>query len=121
MNVLFVVAAGLLVLIGAAHSILGERRLLIPMFRDGASGFFREVRWARNVLRFAWHLTTMAWWGMAVVIVDLSTRNHHLPVSVYALTVTFFVTGITILAFSKGRHFAWIVFLAIAGCLLAGA
>jgi len=111
-------AAALTFAVGAVHSLLGERRLIGPLLAPGhRQGILERSAFARQVLRFAWHLTTIAWWGIGAMLVayalaplDPSSRS-----TLAIIAVTFSITGIVILAASGGRHLAWPVFLAIAG------
>ena len=120
MNLLFVTAAVLLISISLAHSFLGERLLIVPLFQEKSVQLFGKKPYMKPVLRFAWHITTIAWWGLALVIFDFAGVEHPSHMSVHAIAVTSTVTGLIICYFSKGRHLAWMVFLAIAGCLWGG-
>jgi hypothetical protein len=111
-------AAGLTFAIGAVHSWLGERRLLGPLLSPQTrQGVLADSAFARQVIRFAWHVTTIAWWGIGAILMVLAfspaTGGGRLSAAIIA--VTFLVTGGVILATSRGRHLAWPVFLAIAG------
>ncbi len=73
MNLFFLTAAILTFLLGLAHSILGERFLLIPLFRFGeVPRLFGSRTFAKRVFRFAWHLTTILMWGLAALIISMS-------------------------------------------------
>jgi hypothetical protein len=117
MNGFLVAAAGLSIGVGVVHSILGERKLLRPLLRSNSGPKLLAVPLARQTLRFAWHLTSVAWWGFAAVFLALAQERPD-ATGRAVLTVsaaTFLLTGaITALA-TGGRHLAWIVFLAIAG------
>jgi hypothetical protein len=64
MNSWLALAATLAVLVGAAHSYLGERYLLVrPFRRGGLPPLHGSDVFTRRTLRFAWHVTTVAWWG----------------------------------------------------------
>ena len=64
MNISLVIGAVLAVLIGVAHSVLGERFLLVRLCqRDNLPHLLGSDAFTRQTLRFAWHLTTIAWWG----------------------------------------------------------
>jgi hypothetical protein len=76
-NWLFI-AALLSFAVGLAHSVLGERFILMRLPE--------QATFKARTLRFAWHLTTIAWWGVGAMLVLAS----------------------------RGRHLAWPVFLAIA-------
>jgi FtsH-binding integral membrane protein len=76
-----------------------------------------DSAYARNVLRFAWHLTTLAWWGVGAILVVLALSPFQGRESSILLIVTstFLVTGLVALVMSRGRHLAGPVFLVIAG------
>ena len=101
-----VAAAALAVGIGIAHSYLGERYILIRLFRrDNLPTIRGSDRFTKDTLRFAWHITTLAWWGMAAALVWDPTR---------AIALAFAASGVAALVGSRGRHYSWIVFGAIA-------
>jgi len=68
------------------------------------------------VLRFAWHLTTIAWWGAAAVLalLALGPLAGSSGAVLIAISATFAITGAVTFASSRGRHLAWLAFLAIA-------
>ena len=120
-NIALLMAAMLTIFIGFVHSWLGEKRLIGPLLApDQRRGMLAHSRFSRQVLRFAWHLTTISWYGFAAILVYLA----GLPVENFAETVmiiiavTFVILGTVTLATSGGRHLAWIVFYAIAGLSL---
>ena len=115
-------AAILTIFIGGVHSWLGERRLIGPLLApENRSGLIAKSSFSRGVLRFAWHLTTLAWGGFAVVLIGYgfapaaSSRSFAL----LAIAATFFLTGGIILWTSRGRHLAWPVFFAMAALTAA--
>ena len=109
-------AAALSVVIGLVHSWLGEVRLIMPLLApENRQGLLGRSRFARDVLRFAWHLTTIAWWGIGVCFAVLagSAVDAQGRMVLLVLGATMLVTGLGILAASRGRHLAWPVFLVI--------
>jgi hypothetical protein len=85
-----------------AHSLLGERALLRPLFRQ---------RWelgevprfaAQRVFRFAWHLTSLAWLGLAALALGASAWLMLATVAA--------VSGLVIFFLLRG-HLAWPIFL----------
>ena len=114
-------AAILTLAIGGAHSYLGERFLIGPLLSpERRQGLLEKGEFARRTLRFAWHLTTIAWWGFAAILIGLALAPAASPVRMVLAVVaaTFFATGLSTFASSRGRHLAWPVFLAIAGLSL---
>lgn len=118
------IAAFLTFGVGIVHSWLGERRLIGPLVDPATrAGLLAQSGWARRLVRFAWHITTIAWWGMAVLLVALalSPLDPQGRYALIAIAVTFLISGVLTLVVSRGRHLAWPVFLAIAGLSLAPA
>jgi hypothetical protein len=119
----FLAAGALLAFgIGLAHSILGERYILVRLFRRrDLPKLFGADTFTRRTLRFAWHLTTLAWWGfaaqMALASGALSAAEPagESPL-LRAIAWTFFASAALGLAVTRSRHLAWPVFLAIAAC-----
>ncbi len=118
MNVPLILAAVLAAGVGVAHSWLGEQYLLVRLLRrEDLPKLFGDDRFTRRTLRFAWHLTTIAWWGFAAVLVALSGSLPGVSVAravPLAISLTFFASAALTFAASRGRHLAWLVFLAIA-------
>ena len=107
-------AALLIIAIGAAHSYLGERYLLIRLLRrDDLPQLFGGTEFTKRTLRFAWHITTVAWLGFAGVLIAIA-RDVTTPAVLGAIVGGTFLIhfGIALLG-SRGRHYSWVVFLAI--------
>jgi hypothetical protein len=121
MNTALLIAASLLVALGIAHSYLGERYILIRLFRRGdLPRLFGETEFTQRVLRFAWHLTTIAWWGLAALLIEISAARLSTSTALRTIAVTAFVSAAIIAFASRGKHLAWPVFVAIAViCYLA--
>jgi hypothetical protein len=106
-------AASLALLTAFAHSYLGERYILIRLFRrPNLPALFGSDAFTRRTLRFAWHLTSIAWAGAAVLLWVLDAGSAR--AAVHVLSVTFLISAIVTAAGSRGRHLAWIVFAVIA-------
>jgi hypothetical protein len=114
-------AAALLVAIAAAHSYLGERYILIRLFRRAdLPKLLGSDAFTKKTLRFAWHITSIAWLGFAAILVVLSRSSMQAGAVTRIVGVTFLVSAAVSGFGSKGRHYSWIVFLAI-GLLALGA
>lgn len=112
MQYFFYIAALLLIGVGLAHSYLGERYILIRLFRNGKiPKLFGGPEFTVNTLRFAWHITTIAWFGLAMMFIILANSNQLDRDLSGVLAVTLLTTAVTIIFISKGRHLAWIVFM----------
>jgi hypothetical protein len=112
------VAAVLSVGIGAAHSYLGERYILMRLLRrTELPKLFGSDVFTRRTLRFAWHLTTVAWWGFGALFVLMASAQPAPQAwrGVGGITAVMFgISAAITLAGSRGRHWAWLVFLMIA-------
>lgn len=108
-------AAVLIALVGLAHSYLGERYLLMRLFkRTDLPALFGGTTFTTGTLRFAWHLTTVAWWALAALLFDAGQGTMSTPRTLLVIAVTAFVSGLFPLVFTRGRHLSWIAFFAIA-------
>ena len=116
MSALLVTAAVLAVGVGIAHSTLGERYILVRLLRrENLPRLFGTDLWTKRILRFAWHLTTIAWFGFAAVLVVLASEPESPGGRVgIVIAVTFAFSATVTAASSRLRHPAWVVFLAIA-------
>ena len=114
---LFAAAAAILLFIGMMHSWLGERYLFPRLFALENLPLFRKDRnYTQRVIRFAWHLTSLAWWGVAALLLVFAFAPTSLQLLEVVCGGIAFVTGLVILATAGTRHPAWILFL-IAGML----
>lgn len=120
MNVPLLIAAALVLVVSGAHSYLGERYILIRLFRrSDLPKLFGSDEFTRATLRFAWHITSVAWLGLAGVILLTNSPGAASRVAA-VIAATFATTGLIALAGSKGRHLSWIVFFAIAALVWLG-
>jgi hypothetical protein len=119
---LYFLAAGLCFAIGLAHSVLGERYILMRLFRRAdLPKLFGGTEFTTRTLRFAWHLTTIAWWGAAGLFYYMA-RDRLTPGSAAGVLAGVFLTSAVVtLVASRGRHFAWPIFLIIGIIALHGA
>lgn len=126
MNVWLAAAAVLAVILGMAHSYLGERYILIRLFRrENLPALFGGDWFTKRTLRFAWHLTSVAWWGFAALLwLQSGVRTGEPAVlgrnALAVIAATFLVSAVITFAASRGRHLAWIVFLAMAAAVFLG-
>lgn len=105
--------------IGIGHSILGERYILIRLLRrPDLPQIFGSAEFTKRTLRFAWHLTSVAWWGMAALFLLLARQSLSASNVMLVLGVTSLASALVTLVISRGRHPAWIVFLIVGGIAL---
>lgn len=117
MRTSLMLAAALMVLLAVAHSYLGERYILIRLFRRGElPKLFGGTEFTRRTLRFAWHITSVFALGFAALLAVLAAPGADLARTMLMLiSATSLACGLVSLAGSRGRHLSWIVFFAIAG------
>lgn len=115
-------AAALLFATGLAHSYLGERYILMRLFRrDNLPKLFGGTSFTAGTLRFVWHLTTVAWWGLGYIIL-LSTQNAPTLAQVLrVIGAVAIISGIFPLCFTRGRHLSWVVFFAVGALIFLSA
>ncbi len=108
-------AALMAFLVGLAHSVLGEKYILMRLFRrPDLPKLFGDTTFTARTLRFAWHLTTIAWWGFGAMLLLASRGQLSASNTLSLIAAAMAATAIVILVASRGRHLAWPVFLAIA-------
>lgn len=113
MDLLYNLAAGLLIGIAFIHSFLGEKYILTRLFRKTTlPHLFGSDDFTKRTLRFAWHLTSIAWIGFAFILISLTELDSVMIARIIA--VTFACHGILVLLMSKGKHLSWLVFFTVA-------
>lgn len=109
------IAAILLIFIGLVHSYLGEKYILIRLFKRELPKLFGDDTFTKLTLRFAWHITTIAWFGFAAILFVLTPENDSDSIkTLYIISAVFLLSGLVSFIFSKGRHYSYIVFWAVA-------
>lgn len=113
-------AAFLIFATGLAHSWLGERYILVRLFRrTDIPHLFGGPEFTMRTLRFAWHITTVAWWGLAALIL-LAAAGGLSTAAVLHVIAGISIVSAAVAAFgSRFRHLSWLVFLVVAGLILA--
>ncbi|MGY0560414.1 MULTISPECIES: hypothetical protein [unclassified Luteimonas] len=113
------VGSVLLFLLGLAHSLLGERYILIRLFRrDHLPRLFGGTAFTIRTLRFAWHITTVAWWGMAVLLWQAASGDLGRSQLLTVLGWTMLLSGMLPLVMTRGRHLSWVVLFFVGGLAL---
>lgn len=114
MDVLLYVAAFLLVLVSFVHSFLGERFILSRLFkRDNLPKLFGSDDFTKRTLRFAWHLTSIAWLGFAAIVVALAQPELSKSLIALIISITFAVHFVLALIGSKAKHLSWVLFAVV--------
>ncbi|MCA0177584.1 MAG: hypothetical protein LCH73_15075 [Proteobacteria bacterium] len=107
---------------GCAHSYLGERFLLVRLLkRDNLPRLFGGTAFTAGTLRFAWHLTTVAWWAMALLLVFASRAELSTATVLRVIGGAALVSAAFPIVFTRGRHLSWVAFLIVAALVFLAA
>ena len=108
------IAAALLAVIGLAHSFLGERYVFRRLFQLADLPLLRNDRtYTERVLRYAWHLTSLAWWAFAALSLCLAYSPHNIRLLGVLLGMASILSGLLVLITVGTRHPAWWLFLIV--------
>ena len=122
METLLYLAAFMTFLVGITHSVLGEKYILIRLFKRGnLPKLFGGTEFTQLTLRFAWHITTIAWWGFAAILIMLAEKSSTYQNLAMVIAITFLVSSVVTIIMSKGQHYAGFVFLFIGAVSLYAA
>lgn len=116
MNNSLAIAAILCVLLALAHSYLGERYILIRLFRrDDLPKILGSSSFTRQTLRLAWHITTVLALGLAALLVLLAVPDRGTTRAItQVISISFAISGVIALVVSRGRHLSWVIFFIVA-------
>ncbi|MXO71685.1 hypothetical protein [Alteraurantiacibacter buctensis] len=109
-------AAALCVVTASIHSVLGEIRLIGPVIHSQAR-IMREPL-ARQVLRFAWHWTSVLWLVIAGVLVSAGTGSFVDRTILLAIATAHILGGLADAAITRGKHIGWPFILSIGALTL---
>ena len=113
MNPLLAIAAFLAAGLAVTHSWLGEKWIIQPVLAmENIPPLFGSRRGMKKILRFAWHLTSVFFLGMGAVLLHYSAVGPDKQV-LLIITVTYLISAVMTLVVSRGRHYAWVVFLTV--------
>jgi hypothetical protein len=114
MQLLFV-SAGVTVFIAVIHSYLEEKRILPRLFANAGPIIRRDPALTRAILRWSWHLTSVAWITLALLLAAMTrvpADARTLPVAIIASCLA--LSGLVCILTTRGRHIAWPFFMAAA-------
>ena len=100
------IASLLLVATMAVHSILGQKRLIRPILKQGAGVMQRPL--ARFILPFGWHL--MSFIGLIVAAILFAwawAPDQARTIGLATTGIVFTIGGIWDAIGSKGQHVGW--------------
>ena len=103
---LLTIASLLLVATMAVHSILGQKRLIRPILKQGAGVMQRPL--ARFILPFGWHLMSFLGLVIAAILFAWAWAPDQARAIGLAMTgVVFTASGLIDAVGSKGQHIGW--------------
>jgi hypothetical protein len=121
---LLLVAAILMLVTGAAHSVLGELLILRHMASfQGVPPLLGSLELTKRTLRFSWHLPTLLASGMALILLRytaLAQLGDGETFVIRTISGAMLACSIVTLAVSRGKHPGWVAFLAIAALSWVG-
>jgi hypothetical protein len=119
---LLYVSAAITVFIAITHSYLGEKRILPRLIAGADTLFTRNPVLMRSILRWAWHLTSVAWVALALLLIAFARMPSDVravPVAIIAGCLA--LSGVVCLVTTRGKHVAWPFFLAASATGALGA
>lgn len=96
------IVVGCFIFLGIAHSVLGEQKILCPLFSSDWRITQLPRRTVERVLRFSWHLTTLFWFAIAATILGTDL--------LLSIGVALLASALLVFIMLRG-HLAWPVFL----------
>jgi hypothetical protein len=117
-----VAAAAITALVAVVHSLLGERYILVRLFRrEDLPKLFGGSEFTKQTLRLAWHITSVAFLGLGALVLMLPASVGGVPSGpAQVIAATYGVSGLVALVCSRGRHLSWIAFFAVAALVWWG-
>lgn len=119
MSILLLIAGCLSLLLGLAHSLLGER-LIFRSWRKSPPAIPRRHQ---NIIWASWHIVSFLGFGIGGALIWVS----HFPDLVLALKpalinliISFVLSGVLVLYATRGKHPGWMVLLVIAVLTVLG-
>lgn len=113
MNSLLLIAGCLSLVLGLAHSFLGER-LIFMGWRKAPPTIARRHR---NIIWASWHIGSFLGFGIGGALIWLSHFPElvtPLKPALMSLALGFILSGLIVLYATRGKHPGWIVLLLIA-------
>lgn len=112
-----IIVAVLGLVVAVAHSVLGEKVILGPLYREQTSGLL-AARATRDIIRAVFHVPSLVWAGLgiAVLLNRLQSGSDLLPVTA---AIIFALSGIGNLAALRRPHPGGLILLAMAFATIA--
>jgi len=113
---LLLMAAVLAAMTAAAHSVLGEQRLIGPLLADGNGLLEHPI--ARVITRFAWHWTSLLWLLVAAVLALAAYGDIDAPYLLLGIGAVHLAAGLADGILTRGQHIGWPLITIIGGLVL---
>jgi hypothetical protein len=111
-DILILVCAALLLATAITHSLVGEQKLIQPLLTKREGILKHDL--ARVVMQLAWHITSLSWIVIAIILVAFVVKPEQaLQSTLVAVGVSFTLVGVFDAIASKGRHLGWPMLTAI--------
>lgn len=112
------ISAGLVLLTCLTHSIVGERRLIGPLMQLRVGVLQNDL--ARQVLRFAWHLTSALGLIVAWLLVSYARSPSAIdPAMIVLIGLILAGSGLIDAIYTRGKHIGWPLLFAAGATTLA--
>jgi hypothetical protein len=118
-------AALLLIIIGVAHSALGEWLIFRRMVGRGFIPITSSITLGAPYIRIlwaTWHLASLLGWGLSATLLWLAWQAPSpagLPIAAL-LAVTLLASAALVGVATRGRHLGWVALLMVALLILGG-
>jgi hypothetical protein len=95
--------------VGVTHSALGERYVFPRLFRCEDLPLLRRSRdYTKSILRWAWHLLSVSWFGFAFILFLIALDRAPNAVELSRIIAGVFgLTCVIAIVTTRGRHVAW--------------
>ena len=115
-SALFLAAGVVCVLTALVHSLVGEVRLIGPLVRSRSGVMGRPL--VRQVVRFAWHWTSVLWLLVAAVLVSAGLGHQVERWLLACIGGVHLALGLWDAVITRGRHIGWPLITLIGGLTL---
>lgn len=119
-TIALIAAAVLIAALGVAHSILGEKHIINWLLTHDLPRLFGGTSFTAGTIRFAWHITTVLFLGLASVVLVVALGATAATVLV-VIGVTFLLSAVLPIWFTRGRHISWVILVVAGGLCFWGA
>lgn len=109
MLVYAIIVAALSIIVAIAHSMISERRLLGPLYREPQSGIL-ATKQMQDIFRAVFHMPSLAWAGLGVAVL-LNRQQGGTDLLPYVAMIIFALSGAGNLVALRRPHPGGIILL----------